>query len=379
MRWQGIQSRGPIGLDVGDRWIKAVQLVGNRIAAVASVQREAAPAAPAAPAKPAASGGEQAAPPSSTVTPLSDAEVDRLSHVLSRRGFRGRSVVLSVPSRVALTSLLELPPRGSGAPLEQIARTELAHVHRREAAQMEVALWDLPKPLRAADGSHVMAVGCTHADADALLTPIERCFEPRALDTQGWALARACAPLLVEPTDIVAAVDLGWSAATLVLLYRQTVVYERSLSNVGLRGLCDVLRRTCSFNDDVIEYVLRDGGFRPADDVRRDDAQLLAKARPHLDAHFDALAQELRLSTSYAQHQYPQATVAQVALSGGGAGIPNLAEHLAGLIEAKVKRLAPSDVLTCSPSLAEEAGSPLLLLAAGLALHDGKGVACQAA
>src|SRR4051794_31126799 len=44
-------------------------------------------------------------------------EARRLADVLYRQGFEGRRVVLAVPDGVLLTALLELPPRGSGAPL----------------------------------------------------------------------------------------------------------------------------------------------------------------------------------------------------------------------------------------------------------------------
>lgn len=370
--------RRPIGLDIGDRWIKAVQLDadGTRIAAAASIQRRVQPT------------GEADA------FTVDDAR--RLAGVLRRRGFIGRRVVVAAPPRAVMTSLLELPPRGCGAPLAQIARSELAHAHRRESDAMEVAFWDIPQSTRPTEGTPVMAAACAHADAQALIDPLEHAgLRVEALDLHGWAVARMVqrratpepptpaddatnAADTNDPTGMTAAVDIGWSSATLILLHGPSVVYERSLTAAGVRDLAAAVTRTHGFAPGVVEYLLRDLGFA-AHAASPDDADLRLKAIGQFEAHFEGLAQELRLSMSYAQHQYPRTPVRHVVLTGGGAGVPGLGEHMDPLIDCTVAALSPADVLPCGDALRAEAGSPALTVAAGLALWDEKGaISCAA-
>lgn len=364
MNWKRGWSRGPIGLDVGERWVKAVQLSRDakpRMLAAAALPRDAAPPGDVQP-----------------LHPLSNEEVRRLKTVLARRGFGYGSIIAAAPGACVFTSVLDLPPRSSGAPLEQIARTELAHVHRREPATMEVAFWELPKPARTGEGVPAMAVGCSHDDALRLIEPLERRrLNVSVLDTQGWALARACGPMMEEDGGMVAAVDLGWIAATLVLLHQGAVVYERQLGSLGIRTLSEALRKEHGYTPEVIDFVLRDAGFGDGGGAR--EARAVAKARGTLEGHFDTLKQELRLAVSYAQHQYPQAAVTRIVLTGGGAGIPSLDSHVAASLDVPVQRLTPGVIVDCPPSLAREADDASLAVAVGLALYDGKGAACQAA
>src|SRR5690606_26804280 len=126
----------PIGIDVGARSIKAAQLGrAGRAWGVRTLARltRSTPGLPGA------------------------AEAVRLADSLGRLGFQGRRVVLAVPEDRLLTSVFELPPRSSGAPLEQMAIMELARSVRRDARSLEAACWEVPAPTRAGAGTHLMA------------------------------------------------------------------------------------------------------------------------------------------------------------------------------------------------------------------------------
>src|SRR3954469_4436858 len=88
------RGRTPIGLDLGARRVKAIQLEhgpdGPRVAAAAVAPRAGSGA-----------GG-------SIVTA---AEVAGLSDLLYRTGFEGWDVVLAAPAGALVTAVLELPPR----------------------------------------------------------------------------------------------------------------------------------------------------------------------------------------------------------------------------------------------------------------------------
>src|SRR5439155_3902434 len=105
---------------------------------------------------------------------------------------------------------LELPPRSSNAPLERIARMEVARAHRFAPDSFEMGCWDLPAAARATKQTPVMAVACTHSDAAAIMDPFEAGgMNVVALDVKAAALARACSPLLAaDATAIIGIVDL---------------------------------------------------------------------------------------------------------------------------------------------------------------------------
>jgi hypothetical protein len=59
----------------------------------------------------------------------------------------------------------------------------------------------------------------------------------RALDVESWAAARACEPIRAGSSGLSALLNLGWTAAHLVVLRDGIVIHERYLSDHGLRNL----------------------------------------------------------------------------------------------------------------------------------------------
>ena len=110
----------PIGVDIGQRHIRAVQLKGSpgrwSISAVGFLVRE-------------NPGG-----------PVDSTDADQLRNLIAKGGFKGRRVVLAVPCKQLLTGIMELPPRSSGAPLDQLARNELSRLHRCEPDSFEILI-----------------------------------------------------------------------------------------------------------------------------------------------------------------------------------------------------------------------------------------------
>jgi Tfp pilus assembly PilM family ATPase len=381
-----LRTRSAIGLDLGARSVKAVQFArdrfgdgGWRVAAAAEVPREAAPPDPAV-GQPAAS---QTAGPTQAAAP-SPAEVGRLIATLERQGFGGSDVVLAVPSDRVYSSMLELPPRSSNAPLEQIARIEMARAHRLAPDAFEMGSWDLPAAARATRQTHVMAVACTHADAAALMDPFEAAgLTVTALDVKAPALARACAPLLDgDAGGITGLVDLGWSSATLSLMHQGVAIYGRTLGDSGLHKLYATLAGRLGLDCDVIDYLLSDTGLAAgheqpgAKDATAPSAPAARKTKNATDAagliaaHFEAAVHELQVSLSYAQHQYPDTPLSRLLVVGGGACIRGVTEHLRRTLGIEALAVAPADVATCPAHQAGPCSSPALTAALGLALFD---------
>ncbi len=342
--------RGPIGLDLGGRYIKAAQLgYDGQTRLVAGI----------------------AIPRLHPGPDIDDEEVRRLRQVLQRRGFTGRQIVMSAPAQATMTSILTLPPRQSGAPLDQIARSEMAHAHRCEPETIEVAHWELPQPARAVDGVVAMAAACPHDAADPVLDRLERHgFDVIGLDLAGWALARVARRSPHAAEGIVALLELGWDSADVVLMYDGVVVYERQMSSAGLAPLSRMIGRDHAFDAEVVDYLLMKVGFELDSRGQDEDWRLFLKVRGMLETHFESVAKELNLALTYAQHQYPSSSVSQLLLLGGGAAVPGVADHLAGQLEVPVHGLTPAQVLDGCELATTEAENPAMMMAVGLADYE---------
>lgn len=358
-------SRSPIGLDIGSRFIKAAQLSAGRddagcprLEAALILERD------------------------TPGQPFTNGEAHRLRAILERRGFKGRQIAATVPGDALMTSILNLPPRDSEAPLDAIAAAELARTHRQEADALEVAFWDLPQsdnPISAATrkpGTTVMAVGCRHEHANALLDALESPgFDVLALDLEGWALSRAIAPLLDSQHPLTALIDIGWRGVNFVLLYEQAVVYERMLGGTGIQALTDLIHREQPFSQAVIDYLLANVGFNTdRENIPSEDSRLADTLRSPLDQHFEGLTQELQLSLGYAAHQYPHASLGSLLLCGGGAMVHSLDAYLASQLEIPTRVVTPTTIcaLPARGLALDESEQAALTTAIGMALYPRK-------
>jgi Tfp pilus assembly PilM family ATPase len=348
MKWRKGTSRTPIGVHVDGRSIAAVQLERAagawRITAATMLNRTGAGAH------------------------LDAAEVRRLADVLVRQGFVGSKVNLAAPREKILSGVLDLPRGDSGAPLDQIARTELARMHKCEPDAIELAYWNLPARARAMDGTQVMAAACSTADTAALLEAFEsQGFDVRAIDVQSWAMARACEGKIAA-LQAVGLLQMDWDASLLVLLYQGVVVYERILGDAGLKHLCDAVAAKLGVDVDVAKFMLERDGVSTAGATAGDGSDA-AEILAAMTAHFETMIREVQISCSYLVHRHAEGAPQRVLLLGCGAALPGMPEHLAGHLEIPVQRVRPSELAACPPSLESLCENPALVTAIGLAQH----------
>ena len=316
--WNGL-SRTPIGVDLGRQLLKAVQLSGSwgrwKAIAVHCQHR-----------------------PDPT-KPVEVSELATFCDGLVNQGFAGKQMVLAVPHEQQLTANLELPPRDSQAPLEQIAHHELARLHQIQPEKMESTYWDLPPPARAGSVSHVMAVGCRHTQADALLDVAEsRGWTVVGLDIHAWALTRACSVALTQRSEIGLILDVGWSAARLVVIHQNVVIYQRVLADSGVEPLIEKLTERLDHDPVSAGNLIKKVGLRDEkkDLIANDRTNETVSAQGLARDHFDAMAEELRLSFVYVAHRYPDVAANRLWLTGGGGAIPGLAEFLKQVLNVDV-------------------------------------------
>ena len=351
MRWSLGRGQTPIGVDVGARHIKAMQLScrgGNRHVEAAAFFPRPGP-----------------------IDRIDASTIHELPDVLYRRGFKGNDIVLAAPGDLLRTSILELPGDGPDTPLHQIARVEMSRMHKLNPQSFEMACWVLPEPDRSHKTTHMMAAACPHEDANRLLDVLEaQGLSVCALDVGARALARANAAITRPGDHIVAILDLGWQVARLVVMNGQVISYERTLAEGGLGPIHRDL--TAQLNDDseVAEHVLHKVGLTAPQQDAEQAAASHASVRRVMAEHFEAMLNELLTSLSYMSQQYSQTELDSVLLVGAGASVPGLAEYLETMLGAKVRSVSPADLVDCPPSLLETCRNPAMTLAMGLALFS---------
>jgi Tfp pilus assembly PilM family ATPase len=356
-------SRTAVGIDAGTRSFKALQLERTRAGKARVV---AAAVKPRIPVDGALSAGA-----------VSSNESDALALALSSAGFSGQRIVLAAPSDAVLVTPLELPPRSSNAPLDQLARMEIARNFRCAPDSFEMSWWEMPAGMRGGRGTEALAVAFPHARADSLLDAFEHPgLEVEAIETEQTAIIRACKPMLAE-NDVTAILDLGWGPATLGFIHHQTLTFSRRIPEGAIAPLHANLCKTLSVDADVVDYLLGEVGVAiaapggEAHSGERNEAVEMPDEGARLVATFaETLVKELFLSFSYATHQYPDTAVSKLLLVGGGAGMAGLAARLASTLGVEVTKVAPADVTECDSSLLGVCASPAMTLALGLAMRE---------
>ncbi len=322
MSWLHKRACSPIGIDLDGRRLRAVQLTGSpkgwQIQAATSVAR------------------------SKPGSPVSPEEVEAFLRTLPKHGFVGTHVVIAMPGNKVMSSILDLPPRSSGAPVDRIARSELARMHQCDLRAIEVAMWELPAPARAGNTTPTMVCACSYTDAEALLKLFDRCgHHVEAIDSRSQALARACMPMFSDPTAITAVVEIDCDWVNIVVLHESLVAYERVLEGVGTEGLIETLVAKTRLDRPGAEEFLGEVVLDPTTAMSEGSARS-RKPITRVEMHFDALADELMTPLAYLESQYPDAHVREVLLTGPGASIEGLADYVGARLEVSVRAVTPT-------------------------------------
>lgn len=354
------QALSSIGLDIGVRWIKGAQLrrgrSGYELSASIRMRR------------------------SGDTPELTAEEADRLEGVLRRQGLTGNEVVLAVPNQRLVRQVMELPPRASGAPLDQLAKAELARVGKCAPEEMEAVWWELPSGARASEGTHVMGVACPHQAAEEIMNSVENAgLRVVALDTPSTAIARACAKACAG-AQVVTIVDLGWRGVTIAVFAGGVLAYERIVEAEGLGQAFEQLQRTLDLDADVAEYLIErvgvDANLKNEDlPFTADQAALLDEGRQIIQSSLRAAVEEIRASVAYAARRFSGASTPRVLLCGGGMQVPGVRALISEAVGESAQAVTPAQCITVAESFCEGTRENLSLLSAiGLAMHDGRKV-----
>ncbi|MEM9373619.1 MAG: pilus assembly protein PilM [Planctomycetota bacterium] len=327
------RSRSPIALDINSWEVRAVQLTGD--AGSHTLYR---------------AGILPRLRQPGVSDPIGRDEVESLVAMLRRRGFEGDRVVIAAPPAACASQVLTLPDRESGAPIETIARAEIARARRDGMSGFELAAWYLPPRGRTEQG---MTVACDHAGLCARLDVFEQAgLETVAVDLEETALQRACDPPTGEPEAdgaIDAVLNIGWDVSLGALTLGGVVVYTRRIAF----GVADLIRKLAERTGIDVS----DAGRLLSDAERLDPSigTMHAATQSGWTRLAHALASEIDTSVTYVSHAYRQAPIGKVTLAGFGANCPAIREILDEVLGMPVRAYGsgpegPGVLRGCSPA-----------------------------
>lgn len=348
----------PIGVSFDARWIHAAQaaFVDGKATLVGatSIRR-----------------GERA--PGDSCPVLTHDEASRLSHSLSLQGVRSRRVVLAVPAQQASLTTIELPPRSSGAPIEQIASMELARLLRLEPGSFELALLEVPTPQnRGTRGgaSNYIAATTSHAYGEALSAAFDGSgLAVAALVPESLAIAKAAALSF----DSRAVVSLTPSAMEVIVIDQNArVVYHRALPELGLHRVLALAKERLNLSPDAVDGAL-DAISRhertPVGDPLDNELKVLTGGVSRLVVeHADLVAVEVERSLAYAARFCQEGEQRPIRIVGEGAGFTALTARLASQLSIGVTPMPCGELLRTPPGVARYSASPVLGAALGASL-----------
>lgn len=358
-------GRSPIGLDIDGRWFTAVQVSRQN----GETCLEAA----------------LALPRLSDNWPPSPLEIQRLNDVLARHAFEGHRLCLAIPGRQLLTGMLDAPPVSSGAPIQQIARMELARIHKRDPASLELHCWELPTRQRGGAGgdsrslSNLMAAGAAIEDMLPLLDAFEHLhWDVHQLNIRSWAMVRACASMCNDAPS-TALLNIGWSCSKVALLHKGVVVYHRTLEEAGLSRLRARIQHELGCSAEAADFLLVQSGpvtgAAGAPDHERQSHKSGEVSRS-IAEHLAFIIQEVKDSCSYMSHQFADAKPRDLIIAGPGASVSGAVALLDRGLDMQVRVATPAECLSMPPERLSKMDSarasayrnPALVVALGLAL-----------
>lgn len=346
------RSRSPIGIDVGSRNVKAVQLYrgakgGYEIAVLSIIPRT-------------NIGGE-----------IDLEEVTTLKRILTRHGFHGGRIVLTADEGKLLRGVFEVPGQASRAAVAQIARMELARAYSVAPTSFEMLCWEPMSVDKPQSKGQAFALGYPHDAANPFLDTFEQAgFDVCAVDARSSAVARACRSLTLDSPAVTAILDLGWKSTRLLFVCGQTIIYERLGEGNSISTLATELRDKFDIPEESAYQVFVSVGLSGFDMSEEFDHRSVEWIQTILRHYFDEVRRELKAPLAYISRQCGGRSAERMLLVGSGAMIPGITECLQDGFGLEVLTASPVDLLP-SPEHARARGKDAALaVSCGLAMFE---------
>lgn len=267
-------------------------------------------------------------------------EVDELqwaASILGRRGFVGTTVSIAPSTADCSSHVIELPPAESGAPIDQLARMEVARARRCGPNDFELGHWSLPAKGRTAE---TLAVACPRSIIDStILRYNEAGLQPGGIDLMELAICRGGESHSIDVDDeINASLHVGWTSSLAVLTLGNTVMYVRRIER-GTSSVWDVARGRYRLSRRCADELISDRDIEDGDEP-------FTKLQRSVWAGLAAeLASELDVAIAYVSNSYRFAPFGKIKLSGYGAYNPAIADQLDKVLGIPITSTPPSSLL----------------------------------
>jgi Tfp pilus assembly PilM family ATPase len=170
-----------------------------------------------------------------------------------------------------------------------------------------------------------MAITCENRIADALCDTLDGAgIEPIAIDVPAMAAVRA---LPIDAENAQAILELEETRASIIVVHRGTIVFERVLSEMTLRTFRSQLAKAMRMPVAGIESVLHERGL--VDDPEQD---LLTGCSASV---LEPFIEEIAHTAAYASSRFTDAQIQKVFLIGSASGIPGFAGYLSKSLECE--------------------------------------------
>ncbi|MGV6814679.1 MAG: pilus assembly protein PilM [Phycisphaerales bacterium] len=292
-------------------------------------------------------------------------ELEWAKGVLERRGFVGNTVSITPPTGVCSSHNFELPPAESGAPLDQIARMEIARDRRCSPTDFELGYWTTPPRGRTTE---TLAVACPRKEIDQMIDGYQQVhLAPVGMDLKELAMARAHEEAINMPAatnSIHSLLHIGWTSSLAVICVGPTVVYIRRIEH-GAEKAWALLTKRYQLNAKAAESVFSNDSATQALHENHGIASIRLAAWSKMAS---VISNELDTAIAYVSHAYRMAPIGNVLLSGYGASESAIHHEIEDKIGTKVLVSLP-DVLqnAIGAHIPDERVGAKLIVAYGLA------------
>ncbi len=344
-------QRSAIGLDIDGHEFKAVQLERDgqesRVAAWAVFPRL-----------------NQEDVTQDASNPLPDQkELAWAASILNRRGFSGREVSLAVPSRFCTQHQFELPPKESGAPIDVLAKAEVARERKCDPHEIELGHWALPQRGRTTE---TMAIACTQNTIRSMADGAHDAgLEVVGIDLSELTVLRAAQRKLPDSSvdgnrPIHAVLHFGWGHSTVVVTLGNQLSYVRRIHQ-GAQSVWEQARAKFGLSENGARAVLGDI------DIHDGDEQL-SKIRAACWKKASAqIASELDVAFAYVSHAFRMAPMGHIALCGYGSQSQTLRTQLDQIMGVPLVDTAVPELLNAVSGQGSASVASRLVYAYGLA------------
>jgi type IV pilus assembly protein PilM len=258
------------------------------------------------------------------------------------RMFQGRKCAVTLPMSLVDARSFEIP-RGHALETRGMVREELAADLGQEPEELACDFGEMASDNGDPALMRVLALAIPQSFALELGKDLLRTrLECQAIDGIPCALARAVALLAPNDDEPVAAIDLGYTSSSLVVVQSGEPRFFRSLRGVGLQSLTAPLRKELQLSAEECRQLLLRFGI-PA---RGQPVTAAAQAtQQHLAHGLDTLTSEIQRTLSYVGQQYRRLAPKRLWLFGGGATIRHLPSFLEDKLQLPVApwRLSPAE------------------------------------